>query len=74
MITHCLDVSARSKLWRAYVDIDYGRNQDASITPGFKSFVKSQTGADVVVRVDADHYDLKFNNETIYTWYMLKWL
>jgi hypothetical protein len=74
MITHSLETSSRSKLWKAYVEIDYGRNQDANITPGFQAFVKRQTGADVVFQVDADNINLEFKDHAIYTWYMLKWL
>jgi hypothetical protein len=74
MITHNLETTHRSKLWRAYVDIDYGRNQAANITPGFQAFVKRQTGADVVFQVDAANINLEFKDKAIYTWFVLKWL
>lgn len=60
-------------LWNAFVDIDFGLAVPEKGYKGYKTFLEDVSGAELVKGSLPTSFTLYFNNETAYTWFLLKW-
>jgi len=74
MIKHYLHPTQGKKLWMAYVDIEYGRVVPEKKYKGYRTFLVDITRATKIEGNTRNGFDLYFEDEACYTWFMLKWL
>jgi hypothetical protein len=60
------------KLWQMYVDIDYGKLMPSKLYKGYKTYIADITGADVTGS-KKEGFELTFNTQKSYTWFLLKY-
>jgi hypothetical protein len=74
MIKHYLHPTKGKKLWGAYVDIEYGRTVPEKKYKGYRTFLVDVTCATKIEGNTRNGFDLYFEDQSRYTWFMLKWL
>jgi hypothetical protein len=71
MITIYLDPNSKDKrLWQSYVDVGYSKCGH----PGFRAYVTAIVPGSHVIGTTVDGLTLKFDNESDYTMFALRWL
>lgn len=55
-----------------YVDIDYGKLMPSKLYKGYKTYIADITGADVTGS-KKEGFELTFNTQKSYTWFLLKY-
>lgn len=73
MITVDLPTLDQVSLWKAYIDIDYGRAVPEKGYKGFRTFLEDVTKADCVTGTTKYGFTLYFESKKSYTWFLLKW-